>query len=114
MLDFQVRPEQRRLPTQPCFVFASCRDDVHAMVCPLVLTGQSSAEARARAQGRRLDIIFTSMIPWVADKPWEFAYDLLRKSFLVAEDVQFVRNVLNAVPAQHLREHAGPLRILVV
>ena len=71
-------------------------------------------EARARSQGRRLDIIFTSMISWVADKPWEFAYDPLRKSFLATEDVQFVRNVLTAVPAQDLKVRSGALRILVV
>jgi hypothetical protein len=71
-------------------------------------------EARARSNGRRLDIIFTSMIPWVADKPWEFAYDPMRRSFLTTEDVQFVRNVLTAVPAQHLQPHSGALRILVV
>jgi hypothetical protein len=71
-------------------------------------------EARARSQGRRLDIIFTSMIPWVADKPWEFAYDPHRHSFLAMEDVQFVRNVLTAVPAQNLLPHTAALRILVV
>jgi hypothetical protein len=71
-------------------------------------------EARARSEGRRLDIIFTSMIPWVADKPWEFAYDPHRRSYLATEDVQFVRNVLTAVPAQKLQPHTGPLRILVV
>src|ERR1035438_9953167 len=69
---------------------------------------------RARA-GQRLDIVITSMINWVADKPWEFAYDPSRQSFLATEAVNFTRNVLTAVPAEEPVSHpARPLRILVV
>ena len=70
--------------------------------------------AREKTRGGRLDLIFTSMIPWVADKPWEFAYDPSRKTFLATEEIHFIRNVLTAVPAQTLEQHVGPLRILVV
>jgi hypothetical protein len=70
-------------------------------------------EARARQQNRKLDIIFTSMIPWIAEKPWEFAYDPTRKSFLATEEVHFVRNVLTAAPADEFPPRNGPLRILV-
>ena len=38
-------------------------------------------EARTR-QRRKLDLVLTSMIPWIAEKPWEFAYDPVRKVFL--------------------------------
>jgi hypothetical protein len=69
--------------------------------------------AREKSRGGRLDIVFTSMIPWVADKPWEFAYDPSRKTFLATEEIHFIRNVLTAVPAQTPPPHAGPLRILV-
>jgi len=69
---------------------------------------------RARA-GKRLDIMITSMINWVADKPWEFAFDPNRQSFLATEAVNFTRNVLTAVPADEPPSHPGkPLRILVV
>src|ERR1035441_7313527 len=55
------------------------------------------------------------MINWVADKPWEFAYDPSRQSFLATEAVNFTRNVLTAVPAEEPVSHpARPLRILVV
>lgn len=65
--------------------------------------------------GQRLDIVITSMINSVADKPWEFAYDPSRQSFLATEAVNFTRNVLTAVPAEEPLAHPGrPLRILVV
>ncbi|HYX54359.1 MAG TPA: CHAT domain-containing protein [Candidatus Limnocylindrales bacterium] len=67
------------------------------------------------ADHRRLDIVITSMINWVADKPWEFAYDPNRQSFLATEAANFTRNVLTAVPADEFQAHPGkPLRILVV
>lgn len=70
-------------------------------------------EARSRQHGRKLDFVLTSMVPWIAEKPWEFAYDTSRRSFLATEDVHFVRNVLTAVPADSFPERTGPLRILV-
>ncbi|HTU68081.1 MAG TPA: CHAT domain-containing protein [Steroidobacteraceae bacterium] len=65
-------------------------------------------------QRRRLDLVFTSMVPWIAEKPWEFAYDADRKSFLATQDVRFSRNVLTSIPADPFDEISGPLRILVV
>ena len=70
-------------------------------------------EARSRQQQRRLDFVLTSMIPWIAEKPWEFAYDSGRQSFLATEDIHFVRNVLTAIPADVIPARRGPLRILV-
>ena len=69
-------------------------------------------EARTR-QGRKLDFIFTSMIPWIAEKPWEFAYDPVRKCFLATEEMRFTRNVLTSIPADQINPGSGPLRILV-
>jgi len=69
-------------------------------------------EARTRER-RRLDLVLTSMIPWIAEKPWEFAYDHSRKSFLATEEIHFVRNVLTNVPADSIQKADGPLRILV-
>ncbi|MGQ0698815.1 MAG: CHAT domain-containing protein [Panacagrimonas sp.] len=71
-------------------------------------------EARSRQQGCKLDVVLTSMIPWIAEKPWEFAYDRTRRSFLATEEVHFVRNALAAVPAERIAPKRGPLRILVV
>ena len=70
-------------------------------------------EARSRQQRRRLDFVLTSMIPWIAEKPWEFAYDSGRQSFLATEDIHFIRNVLTAIPADVIPIRRGPLRILV-
>ncbi len=69
--------------------------------------------ARAGQNNRPLDIVFTSMIDWVADKPWEFAYDSGRQAFLATEEVNFVRNVFTPVPADRLEPRPLPLRILV-
>jgi hypothetical protein len=69
-------------------------------------------EARTR-QRRRLDLVLTSMIPWIAEKPWEFAYDHGRKSFLATEEIHFIRNVLTNVPSDPIARPDGPLRILV-
>lgn len=69
-------------------------------------------EARTRQRGR-LDLVLTSMIPWIAEKPWEFAYDHGRQSFLSTEEIHFVRNVLTNVPADPIGLRDGPLRILV-
>jgi hypothetical protein len=71
-------------------------------------------EARSRQQNRKLDIVLTSMIPWIAEKPWEFAYDAGRESFLATEEIHLVRNVLTSVPASAITPKPGPLRILVV
>lgn len=71
-------------------------------------------EARSRQRHRKLDMVFTSMIPWIAEKPWEFAYDKVRCSFLATEDIHLIRNVLTAMPASIIPPRAGPLRLLVV
>jgi hypothetical protein len=70
--------------------------------------------ARFLHRKRRLKITFTSMIPWVADIPWEFAYDRSANSFLSCGDVRFVRNVLTPTPTNQIDPKQGPLRILVV
>jgi hypothetical protein len=69
-------------------------------------------EARVRER-RRLDLVLTSMIPWIAEKPWEFAYDPSRRTFLATEDIHFVRNVLTNIPADLIPKSSGPLQILV-
>lgn len=71
-------------------------------------------EARTRQRRRRLDFVLTSMIPWISEKPWEFAYDTGRQSFLATEEIHFVRNVLTNVPADPILRTSGALRILVV
>jgi hypothetical protein len=70
-------------------------------------------EARSRCAGRRLNVVLTSMVPWIGEKPWEFAYDAVRRSFLATEDVHFVRNVMTAIPTDQVQARCGPLRILV-
>jgi CHAT domain len=69
--------------------------------------------ARSRERDGHLNVIFTSMIPWIADKPWEFAFDPDRKTFLATQELHFVRNALTAVPVEIIPPKPGPLRILV-
>jgi len=68
--------------------------------------------ARAGTRGR-LDLVFTSAVDWLADKPWEFAWDPVHRAFLALEDVHFVRNVFSAIPAETVDPRKGPLSILV-
>ncbi len=68
--------------------------------------------ARSLQRSERLNVILTSTIPWVADKPWEFAYDPVRKTALATEELHFVRNVMTAVPAEIIDDRQR-LRILV-
>jgi len=72
------------------------------------------ARSEAESQGVRLDIVVTSMINWIADKPFEFAYDPDRQAYLATEDVNFTRNVLTAVPDERIPCRKPPMRMLVV
>jgi hypothetical protein len=67
-----------------------------------------------RAQHGRLDILLTSMVDWVADLPWEFAFDTGRFAYLATEEINFVRNVVTAIPAEEITGRSGVLKILVV
>ncbi len=87
-------------------------EDLFAALFPGVI-GRLYDEARSRQSNRKLDLVFTSMIPWIAEKPWEFAYDKVRNSFLATEEIHLIRNVLTAVPANIVSVVKGPLRILV-
>ena len=69
--------------------------------------------ARSLQPSGVLDIVFTSMLDWVADKPWELAYDPSRRTFLATSDVNFVRNVFTTVPAEVRPRRRDRLRILV-
>jgi hypothetical protein len=70
--------------------------------------------ARALGKGRPLDVVFTSMLDWVADKPWELAFDPSRREFLATSSVNFVRNAFTTVPADVPPRGRGRLRILAV
>src|SRR5439155_12952679 len=69
--------------------------------------------ARSFQPGGRLNLVFTSMISWLADLPWEFAYDVERRNFLATSEVNFTRNVQTTIPADRI-EGRRQLRILVV
>ncbi|HUL76416.1 MAG TPA: CHAT domain-containing protein [Vicinamibacteria bacterium] len=70
--------------------------------------------ARALQKGRSLDVVFTSMLDWVADKPWELAFDPSRREFVATSSVNLVRNAFTAVPADAPARGRGRLRILAV
>lgn len=67
--------------------------------------------ARAREKDK-LFLVFTSMIPWVFDMPWEFSRDVSRGTYLATEDVHFIRNVLTPTPVEVLQE-GKKLRMLI-
>jgi hypothetical protein len=67
----------------------------------------------ARASSRRpVEIVFTSALDWIADKPWELSWDLARRRFL-SDDAFFVRNVFGMIPPEAPPAGRGPLRVLV-
>ncbi len=70
--------------------------------------------ARTEQGSERLNIIITCSIPWLAGKPWELAWDPLRKKFLATEEVHCVRSVITPVPAERPPREQRPLRILIV
>lgn len=69
--------------------------------------------ARSLQRSERLNVILTSTVPWVGDKPWEFSFDPVRRTSLATEELHFVRNVVTAVPAEIIDDQQR-LRILVV
>ena len=68
--------------------------------------------ALARSPHAPVDVVFTSALDWIADKPWELAFDPSRRAFLTHGAATFVRNVFSTVPADPPRPRRGPLRIL--
>ena len=70
-------------------------------------------EARAGTKGT-LELVFTPGLDWIADKPWELAWDASRRRFL-ADDAILVRDVFGAPPAAAaaLVPGRGPLHVLV-
>jgi hypothetical protein len=69
--------------------------------------------ARSSQPDGVLDLVLTSMIDWVADKPWELARDPSRREFLTTSCVNLVRNVFTAVPADAPGRRSGRLKVLV-
>jgi hypothetical protein len=70
--------------------------------------------ARGAAGGSATDVVFTSLLDWVADKPWELAYDPHRRTWLAASEANFTRNVITAIPCEARPPRKRPLAILVV
>jgi len=71
--------------------------------------------ARAQQGRAALDVVLTSMLDWVADKPWELAFDPSRREYLATAAVNLVRNAWTAVPAESAPpRRRGRLRVLVV
>lgn len=70
--------------------------------------------ARAEQVNRRINLIFTSQIAWLADLPWEFVYDPARRTFLATSEINFTRNVVTEIPGDRLPARSDALRILVV
>ena len=69
--------------------------------------------ARGAAGGSPTDVVFTSLLDWVADKPWELAYDPHRRAWLAATEANFTRNVVTAIPYEAAPPRKRPLAILV-
>ncbi|HQQ78463.1 MAG TPA: CHAT domain-containing protein [Thermoanaerobaculia bacterium] len=69
-------------------------------------------DAARGASARPLELAFTSALDWIADKPWELAWDPSRRRFL-SDDAVLVRNVFGAIPPEAPAARQGPLRVLV-
>ncbi len=59
-----------------------------------------------------LEVVFTPGLDWIADKPWELAWDPSRRRFL-ADDAVLVRGVFGAPPSTAPPPRRGPLHVLV-
>jgi hypothetical protein len=69
--------------------------------------------ARGASGGSATDVVFTSLLDWMADKPWELAYDPHRRAWLAATEANFTRNVVTAIPCETAPPRKRPLGILV-
>ena len=69
--------------------------------------------ARGAAGGGTTDVVFTSLLDWVADKPWELAFDPHRRAWLAATEATFTRNVVTSIPCEARPPRKGPLSIVV-
>ena len=69
--------------------------------------------ARGASTGGATDVVFTSLLDWMADKPWELAFDSHRRAFLAATEACFVRNVVTAVPCATRPRRRGRLSVVV-
>jgi len=69
--------------------------------------------ARGAAGGAATDVVFTSLLDWVADKPWELAWDPHRRAWLAATEANFTRNVVTANPCEARPPRRRPLAIVV-
>ncbi len=69
--------------------------------------------ARGASSGGATDVVFTSLLDWMADKPWELAFDPHRRAFLAATEACFVRNVVTAVPCATRPRRRGRLSVVV-
>jgi hypothetical protein len=70
--------------------------------------------ARSLQPAGVLHVALTSMVDWVADKPWELVRDPARREFLATSCVNLVRNVFTSVPADAPGRASRRLRVLVV
>lgn len=70
--------------------------------------------ARSLQAGGALDVVLTSMLDWVADKPWELAFDPSRREPIALSGINLVRNVFTTVPAERPRRPTRPLCLLYV
>ena len=75
--------------------------------------GRLYDQARAQHAHGRLNVVRSSNVPRWAEKPWEFAWDPVRRSPLATQEVHLLRDVLGAIPSDRLDAHAAPLRVLV-
>jgi hypothetical protein len=72
-------------------------------------------QARFRERSRKLNVHFCSLIPWIADLPWELAFDQTCHEYLSLTDVRFVRGSWTPLASDRIETRAGAaLKILLV
>jgi hypothetical protein len=63
-------------------------------------------------RARRVELVFTSLVPWIADKPWELMCDP-RRGFVARGKVRFSRSAPSDVPARVPPPRRGAMRVLI-
>jgi hypothetical protein len=91
------------------------RDELRSLghkLFSLLFTKQVRALYEEARRARSVELVFTSLVPWIADKPWELLCDP-RRGFVARGKVRFSRSAPSEVPARAPSPRRGAMRLLV-
>lgn len=78
----------------------------------LLFTGPVRKLYEKARRARSVELVFSSLVPWIADKPWELMRDP-RRGFVARGKVRFSRSTPGDVPAVPPAPRRGAMRVLL-